>query len=965
MDAFMEHKGLRWTATGTVSPLQVLKSLPNSTTSKAFADNQRTMVPCYIDGAFALYIAMRPSSTTNEVLGAGGADNLTRWVWGQDRDGSSASSIDHILFINAEDNSAGTLPPVATAGRLFWYTNVTGMSGGDGPGVTTIRDGYFSTKQDGTTANPGFLTIVSQIWDGSLAGDTQAGLFQINGFPVDSFSSGTTRSTRPTYLGSFRIRPGVPNPASGTPVSSFLGDIMEIICLDRGSRSNESANVLTFDNLEHDTALTNQNINENTAIVGYLAHKFGAWLNLPYSNAAVNNYPHPFGVTGTGQDRLAGPPRLNAAGSAIEVSTAQALANKRWGCVVKYSADGKIVWTANEQELISGNRSGGYGYAVAVNSDGNIYSIGPNAAGTGSHDLAGVRLIIDQGTDFSIQVADGAWSKTIVGGFTVGVHPRVDVDEFDNFYIPMGVDLGTGAIRVYQSDGTVLHTATLPITGQTPTCVAIDRRIPDYRNDLTPKRAEHVFAGAPQVASTDNTLHKMRLVLSTQVSGATRSLVNVGSSGGDIVTFTTAGVTVPTGGSGALDTTARYVQSTTLFKLAYFTDGRQIKQYDPVTTTVSEFKCLSSGAMPSRCALIETWRGRIVLARSADEPHNWFLSKKDEPTNWDFFPPTPTEIDAVAGNNSLAGLCPDIINSVIPYSEDILVFGGDHSIWALVGDPAAGGRLELVSDITGMAFGRPWCKDPNGILYFVGSRGGLFKWMPGAKPERISLYKIEKQLQEIDFSTHYVRLVWNYKDEGIHVFQCPFGAGGTQVDHWFWEQKTDSFAKDIFGTSTYTNVQPTAVMVIDGDDFDDRLLLIGGEDGRVRKWDPDARSDDTRTDLTTKIPIDSFATIFPIVPPSEFAAGLETQFHGLTVVLGDREAGCRYELFSSDEPDSFGAARRQGQLSPGRNAPKWEKVVGAFCGLRLRNAAQEERWSYERGYLYAVPAGMVRPRATN
>jgi hypothetical protein len=643
--------------------------------------------------------------------------------------------------------------------------------------------------------------------------------------------------------------------------------------------------------------------------------------------------------------------------------------------VVKYTADGRIVWCANEQELISGNRSGGYGHAAAVNSAGNIYSIGRVPLGTGSDDDVQVRMIVDQGTDFSIQVADGAWSSTLTAtGFSYSTHQRIDVDEFDNLYVPVRLG-GVEGINIFQSNGTLLHDVSM-VTGfagseNASYAVAVDRRIPDYRNDITPKRAEHVFWGVGATATPSGGILKIRLVLSTQTSGATRSLISLGTSGGDIVKFTTASATVPTGGSGALDSTARFVQSATLFKKVYWTDGRQVKQYDPVTDAVTTLDCTSPGAVPSRCSLIETWRGRLVLARCADEPHNWFLSKKDDPTNWDYFPATPTEIDAVAGNNSTAGLLPDIVNGIVPYSEDILVFGGDHSIWMLVGDPAAGGRLELVSDVVGMAFGRAWCKDPNGVLYFLGSRGGLYRWVPGAAIERISLFKIERQLQDIDLTTYYVRLVWNYRDEGLHIFQCPFGAGGTQVAHWFWEQKTTSFAKDIFGTTTYTNVQPTAAFILDGDDFDDRVVLIGCEDGQVRRWDATARSDDTRTDLTTKIPIDSFATIFPIiptgsvVPPGEFNAGLETQYHGLTVVLGDRESGCRYELFSSDEPDSIGIARRAGQLGPGRNAPKWEKVVGAYCGLRLRNAAPEERWAFERAYVYAMPAGMVRPRATN
>lgn len=269
--------------------------------------------------------------------------------------------------------------------------------------------------------------------------------------------------------------------------------------------------------------------------------------------------------------------------------------------------------------------------------------------------------------------------------------------------------------------------------------------------------------------------------------------------------------------------------------------------------------------------------------------------------------------------------------------------------------------MELVSDITGMSFGRPWCKDPAGVLYFFGSQGGIFRWVPGSRPERVSEFKIERELSEIDLGTYFIRLAYNKKDEGIHILQCPFGAGGTLVSHWFLELKTDAFAEDVFGLTDHTNVQPTAVCVIDGDEFDDRAVLFGSEDGYVRRWDKAAKSDDTRSDGTTKIPIDARVMFGPL--EAEYGAGMETQFSGLTVVLAEAEDGARYELFASETPDSVGQSLRSGALTPGRNPPKWDRVTGPYCFVRLRNTASEERFSFERAMIRASPAGVARPRS--
>jgi hypothetical protein len=942
LDSVLGHQGVRFTKKGNTSPLQALRSLPNASIEIELADQQRTMLPAYTNSSFALYIVCRPSKNVPP------GDSTVRWLIGQDRTNTASASLINYLFVNASDTNLNSLPPTASAGKLFWFEGADPTSGGSG------TSGQIKTKNfDG---EDGRLCVITMVFDGLVAGDTQQSLFQLNGNPVDLFQSLAQASLEPTYVGIHRTPFASSPTAPSAGVAGYLGDILEILVLDRSDRNSASANVLTYDALEESSSPQTQTVNENTNILGYLEHKYGGQLNLPSVKAPNNDFPHPYGLTGSSIDFVAAPP--NQAGTGP--NAAQGLANKAWGSVVKYNPEGKIQWCANEMELESAARSGGYGYAVAVNSDGNIYSMGPNPTGAAGNTKQ-VRMIVDQGTDFSIATADGAWSADFDGNREQDYHyPRIDVDQFDNLYIPYNETSATAAsVRVYSKTGTVLHSQVLA-SPQNATAVAVDRKIPDYRNDLTTKTVEHVIVAGLAAEQDLATLVKLRLVQATQTGASPRDLVTLGVSGGDIVKFTTAGVVSITGGTGALDASA-YVQSTTLYKKAYWTDGKHLKVYDSVTNEITDYKSEGPGSMPDRCSLLESWRGRIVQARSADEPHNWFMSKKDEPNNYDYFPPVPGETDAVAGNNSPAGLCPDIINSVVPYSEDILVFGGDHSIWAMVGDPAAGGRLELVSDTTGMSFGRPWCKDPNGVLYFFGSMGGIFRWVPGSRPDRVSVSKIERQLQNVDLSTHYIRLIYNHRDEGIHILQLPFGAGGTQVSHWFYELKTESFAKDIFGTDTWTNVQPTAAMVIDGDAFDDRTVLFGGEDGFVRKWDRDSKRDDTRPDGSTPIAIDAFFTIFPLPGLQEEDTSLETQFSGLTVVLSEAGDGASYELFASEEPESMGQVRRKGTLIPGRNPPKWDRVTGPYCGLRIRNAAPDMSFAVERMYVRYSTAGMARP----
>jgi hypothetical protein len=303
---------------------------------------------------------------------------------------------------------------------------------------------------------------------------------------------------------------------------------------------------------------------------------------------------------------------------------------------------------------------------------------------------------------------------------------------------------------------------------------------------------------------------------------------------------------------------------------------------------------------------------------------------------------------------------PDIINAIVPWTDDILLFGGDSSIWALSGDPMAGGVMDMVTDETGMSFGRPYCKDPSGSLWFFGSTGGLYLMQRGTIPQRMSLGRIERQLREVDLSAFYIQLQWNQMDEGVHIFQMPFGAGGTIVNHWFYEAKSGAYHKDKFGILGTDKIQPTAVIRLDGDTADDRTILIGGEDGRIRQWGKDSdgaipKSDEQTT--SADIAIDSYILIGPLVNSPTEAAQQVTE---LDAVLSSSQNGCNFEIFSSDEPDVLGTPAATGSFLAGRNDKRLIRTSGDHVFIRLRNAKVGECWAFEGASALVSYGGEVR-----
>lgn len=259
---------------------------------------------------------------------------------------------------------------------------------------------------------------------------------------------------------------------------------------------------------------------------------------------------------------------------------------------------------------------------------------------------------------------------------------------------------------------------------------------------------------------------------------AVRTVVPMVVANGIVKTFNTTTVTsANTGGNATLSSTAPFMFSASLFGNVYITDGLNTKVWNAASNNTSDWTA-SPGTLPGTPGtavprLIESWRGRIVMAGLRTDPHNFWMSALGSPNDWDTAPDVITETQAIEGATAEVGKVGDVINCIIPYSDDVLLFGCDHSIWQLSGDPAASGRLDMISDVTGMAFGRPWCKDDAGTLFFFSSRGGVWVREPNSPPVNISDGSIGPLIVNTDLNTNMIRMVYDDRQKGVHLFIIP------------------------------------------------------------------------------------------------------------------------------------------------------------------------------------------------
>jgi hypothetical protein len=230
--------------------------------------------------------------------------------------------------------------------------------------------------------------------------------------------------------------------------------------------------------------------------------------------------------------------------------------------------------------------------------------------------------------------------------------------------------------------------------------------------------------------------------------------------------------------------------------------------------------------------------------------------------------------------------------------------------------------------------------------------------IPGSLPERISYGSVERSLQEIDLSAVYVRLEWNYEDEALHIFFMPYGAVTVAYEHYVWEQKSDAWWRDSYQDAAALSHQPTAVGVIDGDDPDDRRMIIGAGgnaslssgDGYLFAWDRDKSNDDG-------VPIFSQILMGPFASSTD-----EVRLTSMTAVLAQDQGPATFRLFVTPTADTLGASSSNGTLVPGRNPRKRLRGRGSHVFLELTSGGLE-RWAFEEAQVEVYQAGRKRVRA--
>jgi hypothetical protein len=416
------------------------------------------------------------------------------------------------------------------------------------------------------------------------------------------------------------------------------------------------------------------------------------------------------------------------------------------------------------------------------------------------------------------------------------------------------------------------------------------------------------------------------LELNSQVDIGTRLATVVATSAGNVYTLTTTSSTLVTSGTAALSSTQKTLFSTQFQEDLYFCDGVNYKYYDVSANSMVTWTA-TSGTLPvdanSRVAtIIERWNNRLVLSGVTGDPRVVSFSAVGDAFDFDYAP------DAITTTMAVALAHDDIVTAFIPYTDDVGLIGGDHSIYRLSGDPADGGRRDLVSDSVGIAFGRAWCKHPDGTVFFFGSRGGIYRIDPtGGIPQRLTAKTIDERLADVDMDTNLFRLVWDDRNICVRIYITPRDSS-EPTTHYIWDVRNEAWWPCVFGEEDHN---PIPVLLLSGYSADDRTVLLGCQDGYVRMFDPDSSMDDGHA-------IESFVFLGPWsnVMIQEFQA-----------TLGNESGNLNWSIHEADNlQDALDSpAVASGRWQSGRNRSQWPRRYIRSGYVRL---ASTEPWALER-----------------
>lgn len=357
---------------------------------------------------------------------------------------------------------------------------------------------------------------------------------------------------------------------------------------------------------------------------------------------------------------------------------------------------------------------------------------------------------------------------------------------------------------------------------------------------------------------------------------------------------------------------------------------RAPKVYDPSDDSF-EILAATAGQTPTGCPLCTRYLDRIVFAGAEVAPHVYYMSRAGGHTDYDY-----SQTDsraAVAGGVGNAGVPGEAITATVSHSDDYMLFGCRNQLWRMRGDPGFGGSLDAISYKVGIVGAKSWCIGPSGELIFL-SLNGLYVLQPGGAsyPIPISEARLPEEFQNIDPDIYTASMEFDVHDNGVHIFLVAEAANSTT--HWWFDWKNKSY----WPVSIAVGLEPTATCAYEAIAIEESGILIGGRDGRVRRFS-------RLTDLDDGVAFTNYVIIGPVRLAMEGGLGKIVQMDAVMAESSGDVTWTTYPALTMEATQNA-TASDTGTFSAGLNYTIRPAVRGAAFTLKLLGTAGR-KWALE------------------
>ena len=408
----------------------------------------------------------------------------------------------------------------------------------------------------------------------------------------------------------------------------------------------------------------------------------------------------------------------------------------------------------------------------------------------------------------------------------------------------------------------------------------------------------------------------------------------------------------------------------------YFVTGSTCIRFNANDNTVHQWDA-KAGKIERDCRIVVNWRNRLVLADSIQNPHVLYMSRIDDPFDWDYAKDDPES--ATYSAQFEMGRVGDPVKALCPLSDDVLVVGTSRAVWALEGDPMAGGRLTLRADDVGMLSQNAWCADENGNLYWL-SYEGLYAMSAGGRPKLLSGTRIPGMCVRANpaetgstaaAGDYYYTVLHDFERHGIVIAQTPHTAGAATV--YFYDLRTGGFWPETYPQG----VGPMCGAFYNSTATERKRLLLGGRNGVLYAYDDDRKYDEagssatgsttSGTTATTTLDaggtanVDSYALVGPLGLGGAGRPGVAVKT--IATMSGATGGTVDWNWRAEDTPEALvaGADKATFTVPPGRTIHR-ERVRGAYHAIKIVKPAgsTNRTWAFENAIVEAQEGGDAR-----